>query len=249
MSSNKTKESLTKSSSKVAAAAAKVEQPELVEEGESKQIDFPFNDRTYESYKKHGLEVPRQIELSQEKIFLSLANIEEGRKIERVVTRIIRTKERDYSTGNKVTYREYIWYTENWFGQDWLGQDSVPPVSDHIEGYYMEQLVSVTRERDLKTGQLGPAKTKRTGERPIFYIPFSKKAVEEIVGDQDPAGIVFTIKFGGNIANPADRGLRNNFTYQQLTDLSMEEAFKLNALPSGPLYNRNTAASLKFEPR
>lgn len=242
---NKTKESL-KSSSKVAAAGES--KPELVEQEQEdiKQIDFPFNDRTFESYKKNGLEPPRPVELSQEKIFLGSVNVEEDRKIERVVTRIVRSRERDWSTGNKVTYREWIHYMENWFGQNWLG-DPIAPVSDHVEGYYMEQEVTIRRDRDMMTGQLGPPIRKRTGEHAVYYIPFTKEKVKEIVGDQDPAGIVFTIKFPGNVSG--DRGIRNNFTYSQFTDLSMEEAFKLNAKPSGPLFNQLTASNtLSFQP-
>ena len=223
-------------------------QQQLEEAEEIKEIDFPFNDKIFESYKKHGLKAPESIEFSQEKVFLNLVDTDEKKgngPIERVLTRVVRTKERDWSTGRNVTFKEWIWYTENWFGNNWMGE-KIAPVTEHLEGVYQEQEVETTRDRDMRTGRLLEAKTTRTGEHSVYYIPFTKEKVKEIVGDRDPAGIVFTIKFPGNVSG--DRGIRNNFTYEQFLNMSLEEAFKLNSKQGGPAMNPLSASGLSFQP-
>ena len=54
-----------------------------------------------------------------------------------MVTKIVRLKAPDYST-KKRELKEYLVWDENWYGKDWLSR-SLPPVTDHIEGFYQEQ--------------------------------------------------------------------------------------------------------------
>lgn len=192
---------------------------------------------------------PETIDL-KEKQFLHFVNTEEEKgngPIERVVTRIVRSRERNYSApGNKVEFKEYIWYYENWFGKNWINE-TVAPVTDHVEGMYMEQDVTARRDRDWRTGQLLAVQTKRTGEHPVYTIPFSKEKVREIVGDRDPSTIVFTIKFPGSVSG--GHGVRNNFSYNDFVNLSLEDAFKLNSKIGGPVMNPLSASnSLSFQP-
>jgi hypothetical protein len=252
--SNKPKESKGNSSKSAAAAAAAagaaVEHLESqVGEGEIKEIDFPFNNRTYESYVKQGLQPPRPIDLSQEKVFLQLVNLEEGRTIERVVTRIVRSRERDWSTGNKISWKEYLVWYENWYGKNWLNE-MLPPVSDHLQGAYMHQDVTTTRERDMKTGQLGPAKTKRVGEHIVYYVPFTKEKVKEIIGSQDPEGITYVVKFPRESIQSGGYGgsnIRNTFSLQQFL-LPLDELYRINASVGGPIFPQKSANSLTFQP-
>jgi len=176
------------------------------------------------------------------------ADEEKGNKpIERVVTRIIRSRERDWSS-ESVTFKEYIWYYENWFGKNWL-QEEIAPVADHCEGMYMEQEVRARRDRDMRTCQLLPVQQKRIGEHPVYFIPFTKEKVKEIVGNQDPSTIVFTIKFPGSVGVNGGKSVRNNFTYQHFTEMTHEEASKHNSKPGGSVMNPLSASnSLSFQP-
>ena len=71
-----------------------------------------------------------------------------------------------------------MYYTEDWTGKDWLGIP-IDPFGDHVEGKYTE-------------GYLEPKLDERTGEhidnafhgsRECYYIPFTKKNVDEIIAN------------------------------------------------------------------
>jgi len=95
------------------------------------KVELEYNNRTEESYRKHGLPVPDNLDIP-EKNFRSL--VEPDTPIERTVTRIVRLKAPDYLT-KKRELKEYLVYYENWYSRDWLGR-SVAPVADHVEGIY-----------------------------------------------------------------------------------------------------------------
>jgi hypothetical protein len=250
--SSKSKESLKSSSKKTALAEAAAAAGAVVEhlepaEGEFKEIDFPYNQRTKQSYEKAGLPVPYTVDY-QERMFLSIVNTEpdKGGPIERVITRIVRSRERDYATGNKISFKEWIVFYENWYGKNWLGEE-IPPVSDHCEGMYMEQDVKERRDRDMTTGRLLPLEKKRIGEYPVFYIPFTEKKVREIVGDRDNSSIVFTVKFPRESVGTAGNNVRNNFSFEQFLK-PLDELYKINASVGGPIFPQKSANSLTFQP-
>jgi hypothetical protein len=91
----------------------------------------------------------------QEKSFLGSVNIEEGGPIRRAITRMVRVKSRDFESGDKMKFKEYLYYYEDWFGNDWLG-DPVVLVSGDIEGMFYEQESRTIRERDMKAGRMLP---------------------------------------------------------------------------------------------
>jgi hypothetical protein len=249
---NKTKEkelsssTSTKLSSKVAlaqaaaAAGAAIERLETAEGGEVNEIDWPYSQKTRESYLKNGLEVPNYVDY-EERNFLSLVNIEpdKGGPIKREITRMVRLKARDYSS-EKVVYREYLIWYENWRGKDWLGCD-LPPVADRCEGMYYQQDTKKVIDRDFTTGRLLPPTIKRLGQHEEYFIPFSKEKVDEVIGDRDKNSITYTIKFPAGVSGGT--GIRNNFSYHHFVNLSMEEAFKLNSKAGGSSMNPLTAAN------
>lgn len=169
-----------------------------------------WNNRTYESYIKHGLTFdefsPPRFN-KQERDFLQLVDERQG-PIERELTRMIRLKAIDYNTKNKER-KEYLYYFENWRGKDWLG-NTIAPVTDHMEGMYYEQENELVL--DPNTGDA--AHYKRKGQHEAFYIPFTKKEVDRIIAEHNAnADLVnFTVKF--DVADSPD-GLRWGATRQQ----------------------------------
>ena len=113
---------------------------------------------------------------AQQHTFLSKVSTKQelGHKIRREVTKIVRLKARDYNS-EKLERKEFLYYYENWYGVDWRGA-KVPPVTDHIEGYYQElEMEPVINEE----GEV--VSNKRSGQHTVYYIPFSKEKVDGII--------------------------------------------------------------------
>ncbi len=122
-------------------------------------------------------------------------------------------KAKDYSTKSKEK-KEYIIYLDDWFGKNWLGQ-KVNPISENIEGVYMEQ----EKEPIIKQSEnSGPEIVgyRRSGEHPVHYIEFSKDAVDKIIANSssEKDEIIFVVK-----APP----LRDHFTYDEFFNYSWDQ--------------------------
>jgi hypothetical protein len=113
--------------------------------------------------------------------------------IKRTVQTIIRLKARDYSTPNRER-KEHIYYRETWQGVDFRNIPINP--GNHTIGVYTKQ---VTRPHiNDQTGEvdfmiLDPTKAQLT-----YYIPYSKKTVDETISKSAPVNkwdIIFSIKF------------------------------------------------------
>lgn len=74
--------------------------------------------RTLESYRKQGFKPPDEIDYQERNFF---SKVSTKYPIQRVVTKVVRLKARDYSIGNHVATKEYLVYYENWYGKNWLG--------------------------------------------------------------------------------------------------------------------------------
>ena len=92
--------------------------------------------------------------------------------------------------------KEFIYYQEMWEGKDFRG---VPlnPVIEHIEGKYDKQF---TRPHiNQQTGEIDYMELDSTKAQTIYYIPYSKKAVDDIIAKSVKTdknkGITYTIKF------------------------------------------------------
>jgi len=172
--------------------------------------------------------------------FLSELDIRQGPML-RQVTRIVRLKAIDWSS-EKRERKEHLIYYENWYGKNWLGVN-IAPVTDHIEGVFMATTKNLAF--DQNTGQgLYYKKGKRLE---TYYIPFSKKTVDQIVSGHhsdpkesvryinDPNSIQYIVKFDA-ADSPAGRmryGQRTTFDYQQFTTWTFNDLYKLATKPWG----------------
>src|SRR5213592_770347 len=155
--------------------------------------NMEWNNRTYESYIENGFtfdEFDRPSFNRQEMNFLSEVDERQG-AIVRQVTRIVRLKAIDWST-QKRERKEYLYYFENWYGKNWLGL-KIAPVTDHIEGMFYEQLKEL--KLDARSGEA--IHYARSGQRESYYIPFSKKTVDQIIAGpaHSKESIKFIVKF------------------------------------------------------
>jgi hypothetical protein len=155
-----------------------------------------YNDRSYESFIRNGFadNIPHNISAPHDRIlrFLSEVDIRKG-PIERTVRMIVRLRAPDWDT-KKNERKEYIYYQEEWTGNNWLGIPVKHPIGEHIEGKYTE--VVMRPKLDERTGE--HIDNVFGGTRESYYIPFSKKNVDEIIANSahtDKSGIRFVVKF------------------------------------------------------
>jgi hypothetical protein len=180
--------------------------------------DIKYNDRSYESWVNNGFSdfVPHNVTGPRDRIqrFLNEVDLRRG-QIERSVNMLVRLKSPDF-TSKKNEMKEWVYYQETWTGPNHLGIP-LSPVSDHIEGKYMEVLTKP--KLDEQTGE--HIDNIFAGTRERFYIPFNKKNVDDIIKNSvttDKTNIKFIVKFSAedtmNTDNMAlNMSVRNQFTY------------------------------------
>ncbi|HEY1248951.1 MAG TPA: hypothetical protein VGE97_08200, partial [Nitrososphaera sp.] len=147
---------------------------------------FEYNNRTFESYKKWGI-VPEQYKVmqDQETAFLQEVDPNKLKDIRRVITKMLRTRQPAYEDGGKRVIKDFLVFYENWFGERWDGNRATT-VSDHVEGWYMEQDVEpLAFVNNRPTG-----KYKRIGEHKKYYLEFTKNTVDKVLEER------------GNITHP-----------------------------------------------
>ena len=169
------------------------------------EVKIEYNDRTYQSYIDTGFghllspgsssKVAHQINSPRDRIltFLNEADIRKG-PVERTVTHMYRLKAIDWNSPKRER-KEFIYYEERWTAVNWLGIPLKNPIDGHIEGKYME--VVTTPKLDERTGE--HIDNAFAGTRESYYIPFTKKNVDEIIANSahtDKYGIKYTVKFG-----------------------------------------------------
>jgi len=157
-----------------------------------------------------------------------------------------------YST-KKNERKEFIYYTEDWTGNDWLGIP-IDPFSEHIEGKYTE--VIMKPKLDERTGE--HVDNVFSGTRESYYIPFSKKNVDEIIANSahsDKDSIKFYIKFGMEDSPDSFQvSTRNLFSYDKFVNWSWDKLREYQYWPVDDLFNRpnaakaKTATALEFKP-
>ena len=77
-----------------------------------------------------------------------------------------------------------------------IGVGFLNPVSEHIEGYWIQAIHKATFSQE--TGEIDYYQLDTARAQTIYYIPYSKKAVDDIIAKSvhtDKDGIIFTIKF------------------------------------------------------
>jgi hypothetical protein len=219
---------------------------------------FIWNDKSIQAYKDIGIEVPENLCMFQKR-FLAKVDVSKG-PIERSVVAMVRLKAPDYLAQEKdktklPERREFIYYQERWEGKDWRGLP-LNPVDEQIEGKYNKQFTKP--HINEQTGEIDYYQLDPTKVQTIHYIPFSKKAVDDIIAksvhtDKDK-GIVFTIKFGSEDNPTGNRQMptRNQFTYDQFV-WKWEEVYKHNFKPTVQAYmeyvnKEKQKDGLSFEP-
>jgi hypothetical protein len=192
------------------------------EEQENQEQENPiieYNNNTEQSYLKNGLVVADNVLNTQEKNFISQVDVSK-QPIERTVTKIVRVKDIDYKSEKKER-KEFLYYFENWNGIDWAG-NRIAPVTDHIEGIYQEQLTNKVIQKNKVVGR------ERTGQRTVYYIPFSKNKVDDIIENSvgtDKETILFTFINGA---------LGYQFPYDVFVNSSYEDLSRMLVAPGGP---------------
>jgi hypothetical protein len=188
----------------------------------------------------HGVEAPQR----RKKEFIAQVDLEQG-PIERKVMSIVRFKAKNRDDKKQ---KEYLRYHEDWQAKDWMGRKIRN--SENIEGVYYEQ----EEEKIIKYDETkGPYVSgyRRSGEHPVYTIPYSKEAVDQIVGNQDKSDIIFTVR-------TSER--RQHFTYDEFVNYSWEKLENILLLDGGAeearVYrykqdqgnNIKTANNLDFKP-
>ena len=199
------------------------------------EVKIEWNDRTYQSYIDTGFghllspgstsKVAHQVNSPRDRIlvFLNEADIRKG-PVERTVTHMYRLKAIDWNSPNQKRERkEFIYYEERWTAVNWLGVPLKNPIDGHIEGKYME--VVTTPKLDERTGE--HIDNAFAGTRESYYIPFTKKNVDEIIANSAHStkeSIKFIIKFG--VEDGPDgfsMTTRNQFSYEQFANWDWEK--------------------------
>jgi hypothetical protein len=162
------------------------------------EVKIEYNNRSIESFTKNGFAdaIPRSVYGPRDRMkqFLNKVDLRKG-PIGRTVRMIVRLKAPDWNSSTKKNERkEFIYYYEDWTGNDWLGIP-IDPFSEHIEGRYTE--VMTKPKLDERTGE--HIANVFAGTRQSYYIPFTKKNVDEIIANSahtDKLSIKYIVKFG-----------------------------------------------------
>lgn len=212
-----------------------------------------YNDKSYQDYIDKGFAdiIPHGIVAPHTRIqqFLSQVDVRKG-PIERNVRSIVRLKAVDYDSPTHER-KEFIYYIEDWNGKNWLGIALDNGVGDHIEGKYTEVL---TRPKlDERTGE--HIENVFAGTRERYYIPFSKKNVDDIIAKSvhtTRQSIHFIVKFAAEDSTEAmAMSTRNHFSYDMFL-WHWEKLCEYQYWPTSDMINRPKAAKsatkLEFKP-
>jgi hypothetical protein len=205
------------------AVKVKKSSSEVQETGSPSQPEKPimeYNNKTFQSwtdlmekYKIENITIPHGVSAPEgrKRDFLSRVDLEQG-PIERKVMTMVRFKAKNRDDKEP---KEYLKYTEDWQAKDWMGRKLRN--SENEEGvYYEQQEEKIIKYDETKGPQI--AGYKRSGEHTVYTIPFSKAAVDKIIGDQDKSDIIFVVK------SPPRK---DHFNYDEFTNYSWEQCEKI----------------------
>jgi hypothetical protein len=143
--------------------------------------NFIWENKGYDSYIANGFRLPdeeSQVPGYWENRFLSKVDLTKG-KIKVRVNTIIRQLAPDWST-DREDRKEYLTFNTDWIAKNYLGVDIF--VRGHIEGVFMDQQRELVTKKNQSTGE-ETAYYQKAQPRETFYIPFTKKKVDEILSD------------------------------------------------------------------
>jgi hypothetical protein len=159
--------------------------------------------------------------------------------IQRTVTTMTRIRAPDYSDESKAPKyetKEWIYYKEEWEGRNMF---DVPIFmrNEHYEGVYTKRFLKP--ELNELTGEMENV-LDRNKSQLIYYIPWSKKNVDEIIGKSaktDKNSIKFIIKFSrqDSIAlgyNPRI-DTHSTFPYEKFAEWDWKDVYYFHVAPNG----------------
>lgn len=192
--------------------------------------EIEFNDRSYQSYLDNGFPIDptdtnnmkayKICYIRQQKLdFISRIDLSKG-KFRRDIFLMKRLKAPDYDEDGEPTKpKEWIMYQEYWRAKNWLGKKLFVT---NVEGVYDEATRELNTDFDPETGDV-KAEYIQGRSRTRYHIPFSKKAVDEILAkvgtDKNE------IQWYAEIPNSAKGvGFRSgNYTYDQFVNTTWDE--------------------------
>ena len=172
-----------------------------------------------EKYKIESLTIPHGVVAPEErkKDFLARVDLEKG-PIERKVISMVRFIAKNREDKQP---REYIKYYEDWQAKDWM--DRKLRNNENLEGVYMEQdAEKIIRYNETQGPEI--VGFRRSGEHTVYTIPYSKDAVEKIIGHQDKSEIIFTVR-------TSER--RQQFLYDEFVNYSWGQLEQILLLDGG----------------
>ena len=189
---------------------------------DKKPIEWEYNDRSYKEYVGKGLTPPDNL-LWQERKFIQLTDPTKCKPV-RTVTKIVRLKAPDWEDKHHAM-KEYVYWYEDWReAKDHLGRP-IFPITSSVFGRYGEiTLMDVFDRYGEIIGQ------KMSGKREKYYVPFSKKTVDDIIARSDNTdkdnGINFTFK------GPTFRN--DQFSYEQFVNSDYNLMIEMMSIKGGP---------------
>ncbi len=196
--------------------------------------------KTIKSYQDNKLEVPEfpgPTGTDEPERFLYEVH-PKTKPIQRVIRVMIRQKNRQPDPNSKTGVKkmklgEYLVYYEDWYGVNYLGA-KIAPATSVVQGMWHEQEKEQETQLDDRTGVRRVVGYYRKAEYPICDIPFNKKTVDDIIDevDGDKYDIKYYAKFGTDSHYTSIRN--GDYTYEQFTNLTFEELYKLASQPGGP---------------
>lgn len=207
-----------------------------------RELKFKYDALEYESYAKHGFQAPDVDHRSDkwEIRFLSAVDPTKG-PVKVRITKMFRIRAVDYDSQDHET-KEYLYYETEWRATQWNGNPLGP--TEHIEGKHQEQTKRlILGDFDPKTGQQDSHYV-RDIPRTVYTIPFSKKAVDEVLENKNPFGpdslnvtpdkesVIYYGKFNQILGMESFRCA--DFTYEQFTLPEWKEFVALAIQEGGP---------------
>lgn len=215
-------------------AAATIEKPVI-----------EFNEMTFESFTKQGLQVPDGVEggvfqKQQNDKFMARFKPEKG-PLRIVIDSMHRRQVITYDKDGKAVKKEYLTFRASYFGRDWLGND-LPPIRGQEHGRFLKPKFSTTIHQDMTTGDQIAKKEYLGQTEVVCYIELTDKNRKQIIQDiinESNGTLTDKIVFYGHFPDSArGRAHRNNlFSFDQFINSSFDELERLTWREGGPQGN------------
>ena len=219
------------------------------------EVKIEYNDRSYQEYISKGFpdNIPHNIRAPHFRIqkFIAAVDLDQG-PLERTVTCMVRIRSTDWNS-KKRERTEYLYYFETWDAKNWRGH----PIEkgrpyEHVEGKFVE-ILTRPRYDDYKGTHIDD---EFAGTREVYYIPFSKEKVDEIIKNSarsNKSNIRYIVKFAAEDSQEVfNSSSRNQFSYEMFANWSWDKLYEWQTWPSDDLLGRpkvfKSANKLEYKP-